>query len=187
MYAAERTGDHALTIVVINKTGTALTSPLNFTAAAPSATAQVFRYSAAHPALIEHLDDQPIGAGGFAATYAANSITLFVVGGAKTPIDFEKSGKSNIAVFRPDSGVWYSLSNITPGSYTSTSWGLPTDKPVPADYDGNGKADIAVWRSGSGTWYIQSSKSPGTYRSVGWGQASDIPMSSLTTILSDLP
>jgi hypothetical protein len=177
VYAAERTSDHALTILVINKTGNALTSSLSLTGIAPSATAQVFRYSTASPAAIEHLSDQAIADSGFSATFAANSLTLFVVsGGIKSPNDFEGSGKSSITVYRPDSGVWYSLSNITPGNYSSTQWGLPADKPVPGDYDGDGKTDIAVWRPDTGTWFTRSSRTAGTYTSTQWGLPVDKPV-----------
>jgi hypothetical protein len=176
VYAAERTSDHTLTIMVINKTGTSLTSSLSLTGARPSQTAQIFRYSAANPTFIEHLADQQVAAGGFTATFAGNSITLFVIGGLKTPNDFEGSGKSNITVYRPDSGVWYSLSNITPGSYTGTVWGSDSDIPVAGDYDGDGKSDVAVWRPGDGTWYILPSSDSGNYISAPWGINSDIPI-----------
>jgi hypothetical protein len=176
VYAAERTSDHALTIIVINKTGTALTSSVSFTGATLSATAQVFRYSAANPALMEHLDDQPVSGGSFTTTFAANSITLFVARGLKTPNDFEGIGKSNITVYRPDSGVWYSLSNITPGSYSSTHWGIATDHPVAGDHDGDGISDIAVWRPGDGMWYVLPSNSPNTYTATSWGIGTDIPV-----------
>lgn len=176
VYAAERTSDHALTIIVINKTGTALTSSLSLTGTAPSATAQVFRYSAANPALIERLDDEPVAPDGFTATFAANSITLFVVEGLKAPNDFEGSGKSNITVYRPDSGIWYSLSNTTPGGYSSTPWGMAADHPVAADYDGDGKTDYAVWRPDTGNWFVLSNDSPGTYTSTPWGLSTDKPV-----------
>jgi hypothetical protein len=176
VYAAERTTDHALTILVINKTGTALTSDLSLAGVTTSVTVQAFRYSAANPTLIEHLDDQTTAPDGFTATFAANSITLFVVGSSRKPNDFEGSGKSNITVYRPDSGVWYWLSNIIPGGYSSTQWGLPLDKPVPADYDGDGKADYAVWRPDTGVWFALLSSTPGVYTTTQWGLPADRPV-----------
>jgi hypothetical protein len=96
---------------------------------------------------------------------------------AKTcPIDFEGLSKSNVAVFRSSTGVWYSLSTATAGSYTSTQWGASGDLSVQGDYDGDRKSDIAVWRPGNGAWYILPSSNPGTYTSTLWGLNSDKPV-----------
>jgi hypothetical protein len=92
------------------------------------------------------------------------------------PIDFEGESKSNITVFRPDTGTWYSLSNATAGSYISTRWGTVGDLSVQDDYDGDRKSDIAVWRPGTGTWYILPSSNPGAYTSTQWGLLGDKPV-----------
>lgn len=92
------------------------------------------------------------------------------------PIDFEGMSRSNLAVFRPDTGAWYVLSNAEGGSYTHTQWGTTGDLSVQSDYDGDRKSDIAVWRSGTGTWYILLSSSPGSYSSTVWGLSSDKPV-----------
>ncbi|MCU0294208.1 MAG: S-layer homology domain-containing protein, partial [Thermoanaerobaculaceae bacterium] len=80
VYAAQRTADGALTVVVINKTGTALTSQVTLAGYAPSGAAQVWRYSSANLAAIVHEADLPVGAA-FSATFPASSITLLVVPG----------------------------------------------------------------------------------------------------------
>jgi FtsP/CotA-like multicopper oxidase with cupredoxin domain len=82
--------------------------------------------------------------------------------------------QSNLMVWRPSSGVWYEL--FSGGTYTSTQWGLSSDKPVPGDYDGDRVVDKAVWRSDSGIWYIIPSATPASYRSVQWGISTDIPV-----------
>jgi hypothetical protein len=92
------------------------------------------------------------------------------------PADYDGDGKEDIAVWRPDSGIWYVLPTGSPGTYTSTQWGLATDIPVAADYDGDGRTDIAVWRPGMGVWYIMPSSKPGTYDSTQWGVSTDIPV-----------
>jgi hypothetical protein len=79
IYAAERSSDHALTIIVINKTAGDLTSPIDIAGLALPSSAAVYRYSAANLNAIVRLPDQPVSGSGFSATYPANSIMLFVL------------------------------------------------------------------------------------------------------------
>jgi hypothetical protein len=79
VYGAQRTADGALTVMVVNKTGSAIKSPLkvtNFTSAAP---AQLFQYSGANATSIKRLTDVSLSAGTLTATYPANSVTMVVV------------------------------------------------------------------------------------------------------------
>lgn len=84
--------------------------------------------------------------------------------------DFDGDGKSDISVFRPETGVWYLL-NSTSG-FTGAQFGLSTDKLAPADFDGDGKTDFAVYRNG--IWYIQRSKDG--FTGIAFGEANDIPV-----------
>jgi hypothetical protein len=79
IYAAKRGKDNALTVMVINKTAGALTSPLTIAGARLPATAAVYRYSKTNLGAIVKLPDQTITSTGFSAEFPANSITLFVV------------------------------------------------------------------------------------------------------------
>ncbi len=79
VYGAVRSSDHALTLVVINKTGGDLTSALMLTGLHPAARAHVFRYSAADLKAIVPAPDQTVGPTGWTATYPANSLTLLVL------------------------------------------------------------------------------------------------------------
>jgi len=86
VYGAARSSDHAVTVVVINKTYGALTSTLSLANLAATGDAKVFQYSNANLAAIVALPDQPVTAptGGsststITATFPAASITLFVV------------------------------------------------------------------------------------------------------------
>lgn len=79
VYAAQRGGDQALTMLVINKTNTELTSLVTLRNAPSALSAQVFRYSAANLNTIQSLPDQVVSAAGFTATFPAQSITLFVM------------------------------------------------------------------------------------------------------------
>ncbi len=79
IYAARRAVDGSLTLIVINKTGGDLTSSVALSGFSPAATAQVYRYSPANLSAIVKQPNQAVSAGGFGATFPANSITLVVV------------------------------------------------------------------------------------------------------------
>ncbi|GHJ26065.1 endoglucanase [Streptomyces hygroscopicus subsp. sporocinereus] len=80
VYAAERESDHALTVMVINKTTGDLTAPVSLTAGTGTAgSAQVYRYGQDDVTAIEHLPDQRLTGGGFTTTFPAYSITTYVV------------------------------------------------------------------------------------------------------------
>jgi len=83
--------------------------------------------------------------------------------------DYNGDGRLDPTVFRPATGVWYSL-NLTNNLTTATNWGLGSDKLVPADYTGDGKTDYAVFRNG--VWYILQSET-GAAQSVAWGISTD--------------
>ena len=84
IYAAERSSDGALTVVLINKTGGALTASLNIatgthTRSAGADVAQIYRYSAANLTAIVRQADQSLVGGTLITTVPANSITLAVI------------------------------------------------------------------------------------------------------------
>jgi hypothetical protein len=81
IYAAQRSADSALTLVIINKTANTLTSEVSLAGSGftPQPTAAVYRYSSANIGAIVRLSDQPLTPGSFSATFPGNSITLFVI------------------------------------------------------------------------------------------------------------
>jgi hypothetical protein len=87
IYAAQRSSDNALTIMVINKSLTqTLTSSIGLSNTDPITRAAVYRYSASNLNAIVRQGDQIIGGGSFSATLPAQSITLFVTSPA-VPMD----------------------------------------------------------------------------------------------------
>lgn len=88
VYAARRSEDGALTVMVINKSGMEQTAVVNITNFPTPPAAQVYRYSPANLTQIVALPGQPVGGATFSATFPANSMTLFVLPFVFTPTDF---------------------------------------------------------------------------------------------------
>ena len=75
--------------------------------------------------------------------------------------DYNGNGLSDVAVFRPSSGLW------AVRGVTRVYFGGSSDLPVPGDYSGDGTSNIGIFRGSSGLWAIQ-----GVTRSY-FGSASD--------------
>ncbi len=79
IYAAQRSSDNAVTILVINKTAGALTSAIAIANVSLPATAQVYTYSGASLTTIAHPSDAAITGGSVSYTFPGYSAVLFVV------------------------------------------------------------------------------------------------------------
>ncbi|MBK8901177.1 MAG: glycoside hydrolase family 44 protein [Anaerolineaceae bacterium] len=80
VFAARRSSDLALTIMVVNKSGAPVTSSIvldGFT----GGTAEVYRYGSSSLSQITQQPNVVVPAGGFSATFPADSITLFELAG----------------------------------------------------------------------------------------------------------
>lgn len=87
IYAAQRSSDNAVTILVINKTSGPLTSTIALANLNLPATAQVYTYTQASLTSIAHPSDAPIPGDSFSYAFPSYSGTLFVVlPGASTVI-----------------------------------------------------------------------------------------------------
>jgi len=86
--------------------------------------------------------------------------------------DFDGDRKTDLSVFRPDTGVWY-VQKSNGSGYVIAQFGLSTDIPAPGDYDGDGKTDQAVFRPSNGTWHLLTKA--GVYTARQFGSNGDIP------------
>jgi hypothetical protein len=93
-----------------------------------------------------------------------------VPGDSPVPGDYDGDGRTDLAIYRPSSGIWFIIHSSN-GAARATRWGLPTlgDMPVQADFDGDRRTDIAVYRQVTGEWFIIRS-SDGRAQVQAWGQ-----------------
>jgi hypothetical protein len=110
------------------------------------------------------------------ADYDDSNGTITVSAGkCQIPAEFNFDGASDATVWRPSSGIWYTIMDYDTFDYSATPWGLNADIAVAGDYDGDGATDIAVFRPSTSIWYIRLSGTPGSYDARQWGLETDIP------------
>jgi hypothetical protein len=107
---------------------------------------------------------------------AYQGIQLGANGDKPVPADYNGDGRTEVAVWRPSNGTWYTSTNPAI-NYGAFQWGVEGDVPAPAHYDLDAKADFAIFRPGSSTWYILRS-TDGTAIGQKWGVPSDRPVPS---------
>jgi hypothetical protein len=86
IYAAQRSSDHAVTILVINKTTGALSSSISIANLNLPPTAQVYTYSQASLTSIAHASDAAINNGSVSYTFPSYSAVLLVVQPSSTAL-----------------------------------------------------------------------------------------------------
>jgi sugar lactone lactonase YvrE len=130
VFAAVRSSDNVLTLVIINKSNDPLSTHLSIaglplTRRSAAASAQVYRYSGANPGAIQSLPDQPVNGGAFATTYPPNSITLVQVGLDST------TATSTTTPATPTTPTTGTPTATPTGSRTPTPTGSRTPTPTP--------------------------------------------------------
>jgi hypothetical protein len=85
IYAAQRSTDNAVTILVINKTTAAIASAISFANLNLPSAAQVYTYSGANLAAIVHAADAPITNSSVSYSFPGYSAVMFVIQPAVTP------------------------------------------------------------------------------------------------------
>jgi CubicO group peptidase (beta-lactamase class C family) len=90
----------------------------------------------------------------FEATYVSAQLISGIFPPAPIPRpvsgDYRGEGKSDIAIFRMDSGLW------AVRGLGRTYFGAGGSIPVPGDYAGDGYADLAVFRPSNGLWAVKN-------------------------------
>ncbi len=121
------------------------------------------------PAMVGAVSSRAAGDPAFRAKVDAAALLVLrtkqargLIGAA--PHDYNGDGRSDLAVWRPSTGIWYVR------GVTTAQWGRPGDVPVPADYNGDGKVDLAVWRPTTGVWWVRG------VETVQWGLPGDVPV-----------
>lgn len=79
VYGARRGKTGAMTLIAVNKAGTALSSKITLTHFSAGTSAKVFRYSPANLNAIQHLANTPVSGGVINAELPADSITMYVI------------------------------------------------------------------------------------------------------------
>ncbi|MCW5958514.1 MAG: Ig-like domain repeat protein [Pyrinomonadaceae bacterium] len=94
------------------------------------------------------------------ATIANNGAGVIIDEEAFSISDFDGDRVSDYSVYRPSTGVWYSLQS-TNGVPLIQTFGLAGDLIAPGDYDGDGKTDRAFFRPSTGNWHVLRSSDSG--------------------------
>ena len=144
-------------------------------------TGEIFLYNNNVPQQPALLLDTTRNIAGFAED-ESGEIYMIGLGGtiekivrAKASADLDGDLRSDLAVYRPSTGVWYAFHSSNGTVRIQQFGGNAGDLAVPEDVDGDNITDIGYFRAPVGEWrYFRSSDS--TIQSYPeWGVAGDVP------------
>jgi hypothetical protein len=159
VFAAQRSGDNKLTVMVINKYLTGNTpATINLQHFTPGTSAEVWQLTSANT--INHLANVAVTGGAITATLPPQSITLFVVPSA-APVsrrsDFGGDGRSDLLWYHAGSGGLYEMPidgfTVGAGAMIDVRSDLNWKVAAVGDLDGDGRADVVWQHSTSGQVY----------------------------------
>ncbi|MGB9458635.1 MAG: glycoside hydrolase family 44 protein [Bryobacteraceae bacterium] len=159
IFAAQR-HDSALTVLVLNKTASAITDSISLKDFTPAATAQVWQYSASNLNAIVRQADLGVSGGSISTTFPAYSMTLFVI-----PQSQDDMIAPQPVVTAVTSAASYDKSAISPGEIVAI-WGQDLGPATDASlqYDSNGLVSTSL---GGTQVFINGFPSPLTYAANG--------------------
>lgn len=88
-------------------------------------------------------------------------------------VDFDGDGKTDVSVFRPAPGQWWT-SRSSNGTSGAVTFGSSTDILAPGDYTGDAKTDITLFRPSTGTWFVLRSEDF-SFFAFPFGTTGDVP------------
>src|SRR5439155_703155 len=115
-----------------------------------------------------------IDVGSLAATIGQNGD--IPVAGDYAIADNEGDGRTDFAIWRPSTGLWFAANSSNLSQNLALTIGQNGDVPVPGDSNGDGKTDIGIFRPSTGLWYIIFTGSGGATLVATVGQSGDIPV-----------
>ena len=155
-FAAQRTSDGALTVMVVNKALAGNTPvTINFANFTATGVAQVWQLSAA-AAGIQRKADIGVPGSTVAATVPAQSVTLFVI---PAPPPGDTPG-----VYVPGAAAWFLRNTNTSGpantlfTYGSAGAGLVS---IAGDWNGDGSTTPGLYSPSTGAFFLRNSNSGG--------------------------
>jgi uncharacterized protein (TIGR03437 family) len=117
IFAAQRY-DSALTVLVLNKTASAIADTIGLSNFSPAGTAQVWQYSSANlAAIVRQSPDLSVASSGVSTTFPAQSMTLLVIPQAQSTMRVPQP-----VVTAVTSAASYDASGVSPGEIVAI-WG----------------------------------------------------------------
>jgi uncharacterized protein (TIGR03437 family) len=160
IFAAQR-NDSALTVLVLNKTASALADTISLANFTPAGTAQVWQYSAANlGAIVRQSPDLSVASGGVSTTFPAQSMTLLVIPQAQSAMSVPQPVVTSVT-----NAASYDATGVSPGEIVAI-WGQGLGPATGANLalDSNGLVATSI---GGTQVFVNGNPAPLTYAGKG--------------------